>query len=413
MSNTVYLRFTSDTPDTVKWLLNHVDGQPAESVQTGTLEQFAKQVSGQRIVLIVPSKDLLFTHAKLPTKNRQNLMKAVPYAIEDQLIDDVETLHFALGKTDTGGEISIAVVNKNILNDWIAQLKQFDLRAHWVCADIQCVPWQKDQWSVMLDDDIALVRLSQESGFVVEPDNLLPLLSGLVDRDPDDETLMPLSIWRHQGSPPRDFDSEAFEQAGIELQQHEMDQDPIQRFAASGDYTTVINLLQGEYSVREQLGKIWRPWYPAAALFLAWLSIQGIGAILDYRTNTQKSALLTQQIEQIYRKTFPQEKRVPDAKKLMQVHLNKLRKGTGASGAGFLTMVSQVGNLFKQDVILEVSQVSFRNGQLDVELIIKDLQSLDKLQQQIEQQGLKAEIRSANADAKHVNSRLRISGAVS
>ncbi|MGD8908470.1 MAG: hypothetical protein PVI92_03915, partial [Chromatiales bacterium] len=57
-----------------------------------------------------------------------------------------------------------------------------------------------------------------------------------------------------------------------------------------------------------------------------------------------------------------------------------------------------------------LENISFRDGQLDLQLTIKELQALEKLKKSIEEKRLSVEIRTANASGNQVTSHLRISG---
>ncbi|HVH36514.1 MAG TPA: type II secretion system protein GspL, partial [Tahibacter sp.] len=58
-----------------------------------------------RIVVLVPGAEVLLLETPAVSKNRSQLAKAVPYALEDQLAQPVEELHFALAAKADGGNI--------------------------------------------------------------------------------------------------------------------------------------------------------------------------------------------------------------------------------------------------------------------------------------------------------------------
>jgi len=51
----------------------------------------------------------------------------VPYALEDQLVDEIETLHFALGSTLDGDRLPVAVVAHAALRAWLEACTQAGL----------------------------------------------------------------------------------------------------------------------------------------------------------------------------------------------------------------------------------------------------------------------------------------------
>src|ERR1700687_202408 len=73
---------------------------------------------GKEVIVIVPGEDVLLVHAKLPKMNRSRFLKVLPFALEEQLIDEVETLHFALAETQDTGDLAVAVVRQQKMQEW-------------------------------------------------------------------------------------------------------------------------------------------------------------------------------------------------------------------------------------------------------------------------------------------------------
>ena len=48
--------------------------------------------------VLVPGTDVLLAEPDLPLKPGVKLQQLVPYALEEHLADDIDDLHFALGK---------------------------------------------------------------------------------------------------------------------------------------------------------------------------------------------------------------------------------------------------------------------------------------------------------------------------
>ena len=110
MRNNLLLRFSQDADGTCEWVLMGVDGQAAGTVQSGTLQEAAVAASGLRVSVLAPASDCLLTTVSVPGSNRQKLVRAVPYALEEQLTVDVEDLHFALGPELGDGNHAVLVI---------------------------------------------------------------------------------------------------------------------------------------------------------------------------------------------------------------------------------------------------------------------------------------------------------------
>ena len=97
MRNTLLLRKDPDNAAAWRWLKLDNEGQPRGSIHAGVLADAASEVSGQRIVVLAPGSDGLLTRVRIPGRGRQKLLRAVPYALEEQLSEVVENLLFAVG----------------------------------------------------------------------------------------------------------------------------------------------------------------------------------------------------------------------------------------------------------------------------------------------------------------------------
>ena len=64
----------------------------------GLLKDAAVAASNHYITTVIPGEDVLFLTAEVPGKNQQRIRQAVPYVLEDSVIDDVDELHFSISK---------------------------------------------------------------------------------------------------------------------------------------------------------------------------------------------------------------------------------------------------------------------------------------------------------------------------
>ena len=184
--------------------------------------------------------------------------------------------------------------------------------------------------------------------------------------------------------------------------------------ARSYDPRSAINLLQGPYSRHEQLGKVWRPWRPAAALLVVWLLIQTGVTVGEYVHLKRQSRVLKQDIEQTFRNALPDTKRIVNAKVQMQRAIDALRGGGGATQDGFIRLLADIGPQLMTDSGLELQRLNYNDGQLDLAIIIGDLQRLDALKQRLAKNTrYSVNIQSATARADGVEARLQIKGKAS
>jgi len=101
MAEWLVLRLPRGPEERVSWMPADSRGQPLAAPQSGPLRQAAAAAGSRRLAVIVPRSDVLMTEVELPVKSGGvRLQQVVPYALEEQLAADIDTLHFALGERD-------------------------------------------------------------------------------------------------------------------------------------------------------------------------------------------------------------------------------------------------------------------------------------------------------------------------
>src|SRR5690606_11540601 len=84
--------------------------------------------AADEVVVLVPAGDVLLTETTLGARTRAQLLKALPYAVEDQVLAPVEELHFAAQRGE-GDRVGVAVVAKERLRGWLRRLDEAGIRA--------------------------------------------------------------------------------------------------------------------------------------------------------------------------------------------------------------------------------------------------------------------------------------------
>ena len=169
-----------------------------------------------------------------------------------------------------------------------------------------------------------------------------------------------------------------------------------------------LNLLQGEYSRREQFEKFIRPWRVAMGLAAAWLLIQGGLLVVEFYHLSSLDKQLSQQIIAAYKDAFPDAKNIPDPKFQMERALAKLEQG-GGSEKSWLELLSRAGEVIGDTNSMTVRSIRYKDDKMDMDMEIADLASLDDLKSRLTKQAeLNVEIVSASAKGGKVESRLQL-----
>ena len=403
MRNTLLLRKDPANAAAWCWLSLDNEGRPQGSIYTGTLADAASEASGQRVVVLVSGAAGLLTRVSIPVRGRQRLLRAVPYALEEQLSEEVDNLHFAVGTTQEDGAWPVAVFSKQFMDSLTADFLEAGLDVQQVIPEILALPNNGEETSVLVENDVALVRTGKSSGFAVDSDNLGIMLAA---RMTDEEAgLQPLHLFVSKD----ELRPDMAEYVGETLVEP-FAGDPLNVFAR-GLENGSINLLQGAYSRSGNWATLLRPWRATAALLLAGIILSNVVMGIDYFRLSRESEQLHAQIEKTFREALPEIQRIVNPRIQMQQQLDALQRRQG-TGGGFLSLLGQSGSVLKGMQGVQVSGATFRAGRLDVDLTVSNLQLLDELKQALMKSGrLSVEIQSATTGQdQRVQSRLRIQG---
>ena len=401
MRNMLLLR--ANPSDDQRWSWLHLDstGEVRGVIHTGSLADAAAQAEGLRVLVLMPATDCLLTSVNVPGRNRKKLLQAAPYALEEQLSDDVENLHFAIGAGLDDGSWQVAVINKQRMGTLMAALAEAGLDVQQVIPEQLAVPHAEAGDSVLIDHDMAIVRSGMYSGYAVDSDNLgIVLAAG--KQDDEDSAVLQLYVEQDASPDPADYPAET------RIEHYA--RNPLSILARGLDLKA-INLLQGEFGQSGEWNRVWRPWRATAALLLAGVLVSNAVMAVDYYRLGKESERLKMQIEATFRKAFPETKRLVNPRAQMQQKLDKLQNSQG-KGNRFLDLIGQAGVVIKDIKGVEITGANYRGGRLDLDLMVSNLQLLDQLKQALAKGNkLSVDIQSATTESdQRVKSRLRIVG---
>jgi len=409
MRDQLIIRLTEQAPEQVSWV-RLSDSNPNPAIEHGPLSDAANVMAGALVVVLVPGHDVLFSVASVPTQNKQRLLKAIPYALEEELASDVEQLHFAVSDVNTEGQVSVAVVERSLMDAWQQLLRDAGISADILLSELMAVPVEDSQWTLLLDGNNAMLRSANYDGFVAEVENLGIILPQLLKQAAEQLPEI-VQVWHDEVN------------SGVTPMLPE-DMEVIHEQVSSGlmslvsqrkiEFDQGLNLLQGDYSRREQIGRIWRPWRYAASLAAVIFVMQVAIAITESSQLESEYGAIKSESKNIFLETFPNRKRVVNPKKEMKQELDKLKGKGSVKKVNFLSLLADSGTAFKQTSGLVLRSVRYKNGALDVELEVPSLQVLDQLKQKlVKAKKLKVEIQSAQSRKNIVQGRLQIRGAAS
>lgn len=401
MRNTLYIRLRDTEPDAdTAYCIASPQAVASFDVRHAPLEAVLQQAGHHRIVVLVPGADLRFAEIEVPARQAAKVLQAAPYVLEEQLAEDVDTLHFALGPRQKDGRWPVAVVSRARMDAWLKPFLDRGLIPDVVVPDALCLPLAEGpRWSALAERDHVLVRHGRFNAFSCLYDDLELCLELA---DPERQASLRIVV-------PRDVVADFTRLPWpVEL---------LPGFASSMEALLQyyrpeqgIDLLQGRYSQKEDLKRLWQPWRASAALAAILL---GCSALLHgVQTWQLKRELARQEASNVqrYQQIFPNETRIVDLGAQVDQQFTALKAGHGS--AGLMPLLQVLADALVAAPGLTVQSAQLRDGALYVALSGSDLQQLETLRSWFATpRPASLEVQSANSGSEGAQIRIKLTPA--
>lgn len=351
--------------------------------------------------VLIGGEQVLLTRAHVPSRQQRQILLAIPYAVEEQLAVDVEECHFALGKRNNDNELEVVVINRAWLQATLQELNEIGLQPAFVGVDLLMVP-QHEATTVLIDGNRAHLLTANYQGITTSVKQLALVVSLLDEADqenlniclhPDEQSNVQLAL----------SEIEAAESTSVTL--HELTYLPFETLCREFDRAS-INLLQGEFKVKEEKSSSGSGWRAAAILaacaFLAHILLTlGQGIYMD-----RQAGSYAEEAEMLYKDVFPDDRNVRDIRRRWVAHLN----GGGSAGSRlFLSMFEEIAaNITGSNLVLQNVNYNESRGNLILQLVAARSEQLVLFAESLSQGGLQAEIGTISQDADSVRGSVKI-----
>jgi len=118
--------------------------------------------------ILVPTEQVRLLAVDLPLSSRAKRLEALPFAIEDQIAEPVESLHLALGAEIAPKRYLVGVVRHELMEGWVDLAESAGLGQAAMVPDTLALPQPAEgEWAVDLGETRALVRSGDGAGFAI------------------------------------------------------------------------------------------------------------------------------------------------------------------------------------------------------------------------------------------------------
>jgi general secretion pathway protein L len=411
MADWLLLRLPRTPQEQATWLVVDAQGAATGPPQGGPLSLAAARAAGRHVAVLVPGTDVLLAQPELPpAKAGTRLQQLVPYALEEQLAEDIEELHFAVGRRqEDSARVNVAIVARKLMDEWTMLLKSNGLEPEALYADSELLPHNPGQAVILLDGDAVVVR--PPSGTVVTlPADALGealdiALSGIEAGTPGGRGLIlytGAAEWQRHSSK-IEAARERFE--GIQIQL--LTGGPLALFAQQLPTIAATNLLQGPYTPATTHPVGWSAWRVAAMLLAGLICLHIAGKAAELSVLEHADHRLDASMAQVFRTAMPGQPETYEARRQMERRLAQAR-ASEASG-GFLRALDALVQAHRAAPEAVLEALTFRDGSLELKASAPSVESLDRLSRQLQQQGWQARLVAGSPAGSAYEGRIQMS----
>ena len=391
MSDWLLLRLPRSPEQAATWLVVDARGAPLGPPQSGPLSLAVPRTAGRRVCALVPGADVLLAEPEVPARAGAKLPQLVPFALEEHLAEDIDALHFAIGKRAAdSARVPVAVVARALLDEWLSTLRAGGIEPDVVYADSDLLPQNPGQAVALLEEDGVYVRPPGGSPVTLPADALEEALQ-IAQTGAEATASGARGLILYTG--PGEWQQHA---AQVEAARPQFDGikvqlltgGPLALFALQLPSSSPINLLQGAYAPTSTRAIGFKAWRVAAILLACLIGLHVVGKTAELQLLKKREHQVDASIREAFRSALPGQPAAADARRLMEQRLAAVR----GAGGGLLPALQALAQARDVAPGTSVQALSFHGGAVEMKLSAPDAASLDRVSQSLRNNGWQADL---------------------
>lgn len=357
--------------------------------------------TGERNLLIIDSACSIVS-VDMPLKQEKQIIKALPFALEEAIGSELEDTHINFFKKKEGKAFSL-IISKLIMNDLFEN--PLNGAVYYLPT---LLPQNENKLTIAVFNDTACIKASDVDAYSVPLTLLEKALTSQLAKTNDLQGIV-LYLAQSDASKDNSLLKAQLESFGLNVEKGELN---TLLPAISQPQLKYNNLFAGDYK-RIKKTQSFKPtkfkpiMITAAALIILTLSIIKVQTTqISGQTEAVKQASLD-----FYKKLFPGERVRP---RLMKKQFNDLIKesdGNYSSDAGFAKLLASTAEEIKSLKTISFDSIKYnkKNRMLEASVICKTVNQLDKLKNALTTKGLSVDIASANQSGSNIKGVIKVS----
>lgn len=344
------------------------------------------------VIIVVPQQCVYLAQVELPEKAGRQVLSAIEYQVEDQLAQDIESQHFALGDT-TENPVSIAVVARTIMDRCMMLAQEHGLRLVQVIPELFLCPWLGKGVAMAAGHDGCLLRYGNYRGLKCHP-QALPAMLDLVGQEIEIDEI-------------RHYAGEL--EPSPELEAHQLERQALNTIKPGFVDAPLIDLQQRDYQLASKWHGLARAWKWIALLLATLLLIGGYNkAVALQALERELSTIKSQQYDLLKPYLPPDTDSDANLKKLLIDRMKQLQ--ASQQEQGFLQLMLEFTRARAAYPSIEISRIGFQGRRLSFDIDSKQLTEIEALLGSVKKLGVNARLENLNIKPDQSSGRLVLEG---
>jgi type II secretion system protein L len=290
---------------------------------------------------------------------------------------------------------------------WLAALKGAGIETESLLPESALLPVTPNGVTLVIEAGRVYVRREDTPGTVLEVQPLIEALQLALASG--EEAREHVTIYINDIDYERERELlEEFREFTASLQLKLLTDGALPLFAVNLPLAAPVNLLQGKYAHKRQVKISFAPWRPAVTMVAVCVALQLGLTGWQYFAYKKQVTQLDAQILNTYQQALPQDPAptAPLARKQMEARLATLR-GAGAISGGMLATLGVLSEAIAQIPGTDIETFLYRDNTTDLRVLAPSVESLDVIQNAVNERGLQAKITSAIPRDSKIEGRLQ------
>lgn len=377
----------------------------SEAFYTGDINLLKESIEGRHVWLIVPGQNVVSQRAEATVKDRRQLLKLLPFEVEEGVISAVEDLHFSYGAIEND-KIPLAYADLEWLRECIAEIEDIGGAVQRCGVDYLQLRRPDDGWTLLLENNILYAHFAKDVGFAVEQEMAAAYLKSLAATESPASLRLYADDERALQALRALLPDRLTQQEGLVIEERE---------AGFWDVTSPSAALRGEFRSGRLARKLpfdkwWNEFkYPLIAMAAAFVVAIGATWFALQQAESERREIMAQ-TDEIFRQAVPAGSISDPERQLRAMVGGSSNSGAGSNAVVLIAGVAPALNSF-DEVSVRSMRYSAESGQLQLNVEANSFATFEALRVKIAEAGLNVDIKSANVYGETHQAQLRVSEA--